>query len=433
MAQVIMIVGGGVWFMKRNDEVPIFISGILLYCTGYRFWVVMNEIRDWVRVSGYDFAKITQDIAVSSYGYIVLGEICLLLAYMYRQKHVIRNVSQVVDPTLLNWMRPRILILSLTLIPMVLWARANVEAQVDAGRYLSTEVSSYVYLLPMALVGISILNISLWKSGGLPTHSYKLATTLVIASITYLTFGAALRFQFLGWIVGAGIIISSNVSRKKRLAILISTTIICLGLFALAGSMRDEREIDATGGYSALERFLSAEDANMLDGFIILRNVYPEYLEYSLGRDHLEILIRPIPRSLWPGKPLGGYANRLELNNYSIGTTGISPTLFGSFYAEGGLLAIVILSIIYGIGFASISSYSLKFQPFASAIIRGVLAAAIIPLIRGGDLAGIYAWIGMAFWPCFLFLWLKRDILKLPPLSSDHSAKATSLILSPPL
>jgi hypothetical protein len=66
------------------------------------------------------------------------------------------------------------------------------------------------------------------------------------------------------------------------------------------------------------------------------------------------------------------------------------------------------LSIIYGFGFGRLVSFSTRIVPLGGLLIRGILAAAIVPLLRGGDLPGIYAWFGMSFWPCFLLLGLRR-------------------------
>ncbi|PYK73055.1 MAG: hypothetical protein DME44_02560, partial [Verrucomicrobia bacterium] len=104
-----------------------------------------------------------------------------------------------------------------------------------------------------------------------------------------------------------------------------------------------------------------------------------------------------------------GYMNKLGIITADTGfTLGISPSLFGSFYQEGGLVGVVLLSIIYGFGFGCLVSFSTRIVPLTGLLIRGSLAAAIVPLLRGGDLAGIYAWFGMSFWPCLLLLWLRR-------------------------
>jgi hypothetical protein len=314
-------------------------------------------------------------------------------------------------PELLRWLRPRVILLSLASFGLVIFSRVLAESELLRNRSV-LETSSYLLLFPFALIGISILNISLWKAGGYHLLIHKVVAGLILGSVAYLTFVPNMRFQFLGWIAGAAIIIAANYTRKYRLIILGAAAVIGIATFALAGTMRgDEFKVDE-GGNPVLDRFVSANDANMLDGFVMLEQVYPDRLDYTWGGDHLDILLRPIPRSIWPDKPVGGYVNKLGLNDYDVGTTGISPSLFGSFYAEGGIVGIVILSIIYGVGLAAIMSYTTRLRPFASLIVRAVVCGSLVPMLRGGDLAGGYAWIGMAYWPCFLLLWFKRNSVR---------------------
>jgi hypothetical protein len=218
-----------------------------------------------------------------------------------------------------------------------------------------------------------------------------------------------MRFQFLGWFVAVTIILSSGLSFVRRAQVLVIGLVGAVCLFAVAGALRNAEESTAELEQSAWERFAFAEDANMLDGFVLLRQVYPERLGYSYGREHFEILERPIPRAWWPDKPVGGYMNKLGIITADSGfTLGISPSLFGSFYQEDGFVGVVFLSIIYGFGFGRLVSFSTSIVPLTGLLLRGILAAAIVPLLRGGDLPGIYAWFGMSFWPCLLLLWLGR-------------------------
>jgi hypothetical protein len=218
-----------------------------------------------------------------------------------------------------------------------------------------------------------------------------------------------MRFQFLGWCVAVTIILASGQSFLRRAQVLVIGLVGAVALFAVAGALRNAEEPTVELEQSAWERFAFAQDANMLDGFALLQQVYPEMLDYSYGREHLEILERPIPRAWWPGKPVGGYMNKLGIVTADSGfTLGISPSLFGSFYQEGGLVGVVLLSIIYGFGFGRLVSFTTRIVPLGGLLLRGILAAAIVPLLRGGDLPGIYAWFGMSFWPCLLLLWLGR-------------------------
>jgi hypothetical protein len=189
--------------------------------------------------------------------------------------------------------------------------------------------------------------------------------------------------------------------------------------------LRGAGDPDAALEEESVNRFAFAADANMLDGFVLLRQVYPEMLPYSYGGEHLDILTRPIPRAWWPGKPVGGYLNKLGIIDANSGLTlGISPSLFGSFYQEGGIVGMVLLSVLYGFGFARLIRFSAVISPIGGLLIRAIACAAVIPLLRGGDLPGIYAWFGMAFWPVALIFWLKRREL----LAGSHSPSREPLI-----
>ena len=413
LTQIILIIVSIAWFLRRNDLIPLLISFFLFYIASYRYWSVTSGLNWWVHVA----AQISNDIeadALNALACIVLGQLCLLGTYWSCQKKSIPIAKAENVGSILTWLRPRVLFFGLLCLPLVIATRSSVIAQMQGGKTLAFQVSGYLYLFPMVLVGIAVLTISLWKFGGLPTFFHKLLATSILIGVFQLTFSPASRFQFIGWIIASGIILSSVYRPKKRLLILGVAAAIGLSLFAAAGAMRQTALSDASFEEAAMMRAFNAEDANMLDGFVIVRNVFPQSLDYRWGMEHLEILMRPIPRSLWPGKPVGGsYMEYLGLSDASTGmTVGFSPTLFGSFYVDGGIIGIVFWSLIYGRALAGIVKYSICLQPFAGVIVRAILCACLIPLLRGGDLAGIYAWIGMAFWPFFLLLWIKRKELK---------------------
>jgi hypothetical protein len=310
---------------------------------------------------------------------------------------------------LLDWLKPRVVALGVICIPVSLLARRAVRVQIAVGKSMGFEISSYLILFSLSLVGIAILTAALWKSGAFRTAVERFGALLLFVAIIYLTFQPSMRFQFLGWCVAVTIILASGQPFLRRAQVLVIGLVGAVALFAVAGALRNAEESTVELEQSAWERFAFAEDANMLDGFALLRQVYPEMLDYSYGGEHLEILERPIPRAWWPGKPVGGYMNKLGLITADSDVMlGISPSLFGSFYQEGGLVGIVLLSIIYGFGFGRLVSFSTRIVPLSGLLLRGMLAAAIVPLLRGGDLPGIYAWCGMSFWPCFLLLWLRR-------------------------
>src|SRR5438094_654415 len=409
LCQIAWILLGVLWVVRRHDEIPLLISAVLFYVFDFRLWALFLGWASPANLSNFGFDPLDSGSALEVESIAVLGQSVLLCAYMLAQRRRIDVPHALASPELLNWLKSHVITLGVICIFISLLARRSVGMQLASGKSMGFEVSSYLILFSLSLVGIAILIAGLWKSRAFHTGGEKFVASLFFVAIIYLTFQPSMRFQFLGWVVAATIILSSGLSFMRRARVLSIGLIGAVGLFAVAGSLRNAEDPTAELEHNAWERFAFAEDANMLDGFGLLRQVYPRLLDYSYGGEHLEILERPIPRAWWPDKPVGGYMNKLGIITADTGfTLGISPSLFGSFYQEGGLVGVVLLSIIYGFGFGRLISFSTRIVPLTALLVRGILAAAIVRLLRGGDRPGIYAWFGMSFWPCLLLFWLQR-------------------------
>ena len=409
LCQIAWIVLGVLWVARRHDEIPLLISAVLFYVFTFRLWALLMGWTSPVNLSNFGFAALDSKGALEAESIAILGQTVLLSIYMLAQRHRIDVPDRLASPELLDWLKPRVVALGVICVPVSLLARRAVGVQIAAGRSMGFEISSYLSLFSLSLVGVAILIAALWKGRAFRSGGERFGAALLFAAIIFLTFQPSMRFQFLGWCVAATIILASGQPFLRRAQVLVIGLVGAVALFAVAGAFRNAEEPTVELEQSAWERFAFAEDANMLDGFALLRQVYPEMLDYSYGGEHLEILERPIPRAWWPGKPVGGYMNKLGIVTADSGfTLGISPSLFGSFYQEGGLVGVVLLSIIYGFGFGRLVSFTTRIVPLGGLLLRGILAAAIVPLLRGGDLPGIYAWFGMSFWPCLLLLWLGR-------------------------
>src|SRR5207248_10321980 len=111
---------------------------------------------------------------------------------------------------LLGWLKPRVIALGVICIRISLVARRSVWIQLASGKSMGFEVSSYLILLPLSLVGVAILIAALWKSGAFHTNGERFVAVLFFVAISYLTFQPSMRFQFLGWFVAVTIILSSR-------------------------------------------------------------------------------------------------------------------------------------------------------------------------------------------------------------------------------
>lgn len=398
-------------FLHRNDDFPLVASLFLAYCGSYRMAAAHLGWFEW-RDLGYGL-DISIDAAGldQAFGMIVLGQSVLLFCYVRVQRENIVLREEHLPVVLRSRLRMLIWGMAAIAIPAAIVSRSYLSAQVAAGKSLAFEVSSYVLLLPMVLISlIMLICLGLrFRLVRAPVEVALAVALLVVVGIV--TFGPTGRFKLLGGVVGGIYVLSTYWRGSRRLAVLACGGLLAVFLFSLAGALRGHGEGDLVeGGWVRTKR---GEDANFLNGMVYIMKVYPDLLPYRYGGEHLEVLARPIPRALWPGKPVGGYMNKLGVFGAQGGrTVGFSPTLFGSFHAEGGIAGIVMFSLLYGWGIGRLVRYSNRLHPLFAVAVRGCLVAGVIPLLRGGDLPGVYAWLGMAFAPILVFFWWDAKYLR---------------------
>ncbi len=411
--QVVLTVFGMYWLISMNDVVPLIISSFLLYSGAYRYFSATSGIGRWVVMSDeWSFDPISSEAAREALLYIILGQTILLITYCFARRKPVHILRTVPDRAFLNWLGPQVLLFGAACLPMVIMLRRQVMEQVIQGASQAFDISGYLSLFPMVMIGIMLLTVLLWKFGYFRIPLTQSLGLMVVIAFIFQTFQPYGRFQLLGWIIASAMVVTAGLQPRIKVIVYALVGVAALTAFSASGSVRTIKTYDQSQALKdlSIQRAIQAEDANMLDGFVMLRQIYPKMLPYSKGGEHLEVLLRPIPRAWWHNKPVGGYMNKLGWTiDDGQGTVGISPTLIGTFYAEGGWIGILLLSVIYGALFAAIMNYSLEIRPFPGLMVQAIFCAVLIPLLRGGDLPGVIAWTGMAFWPCFLLLWVRRD------------------------
>ncbi|NPA36353.1 MAG: hypothetical protein GXO47_05840 [Chlorobi bacterium] len=403
-------------FRKYNDEF-LFLPVAFFLTTGVqRYLAVEAGKADWVRVAYTRniFTPMTDEKAMTALSYFFIGTVVLFFAYKYYNSKLKYPPSPIDNQKLFtDFIKTR---KTFIVFLFVIFSIINTIFKGMLGGVLSMG-QSYFLLFPMALGGLILLfyilyrNLS-WQEDGTTKFIYLL---LMLYSI-FISYNPSQRFQFLSWMIAIGILITQKYNPIQKIKYYIIGGVLVLFIFSLAGVARKQNISSLTFDQmlkKATERAEKREDQNMLDGFMMVLDVYPKHLNYSYGMEHFEILLRPIPRKLWPGKPVGGYANKLGLNKYEkFGTVGISQTIYGTFYGEGGIMGIIILSIIYGWFFVKLFRYTYRYNSDMHWLLKGIIIASFIPILRGGDLPGIVAFIGMSYWPVFLFLWQYNKFLK---------------------
>jgi hypothetical protein len=269
--QIAWILLGVLWVVRKHDEIPLLISTLLFYVFAFRFWALLLGWALPVDITNFGFDPVDSNSALDVLAIATLAETVLLSAYMLAQRRRIDVPQRLVSPELLSWLKPRVVALGVICILISLLARRSVDAQIASGKSMAFEVSSYVSLFSLSLVGVAILIAALWKSGAFYPGAERFLASLFFVVIVYLTFQPGMRFQFLGWFVAVTIILSSGQSVVRRAQVLAIGLVGAVSLFAVAGALRNAEDPTVELEQGAWERFAFAQDANMLDGFVLLR------------------------------------------------------------------------------------------------------------------------------------------------------------------
>jgi hypothetical protein len=410
---------GGVYFLTMNDEVPLVLVILYLVSGLYRYYVVginPNNLKvGWVVVAySRSIFSLTNDLALLALNYFLMGTAIFMFSYILFNAMMgsISRTKTDQETMLKSYvLRKRTFVITLFILFTIINFYSRIvlfSITIDVGITDMSSGVSYFIFLPFALGGLILIMYMIYKNvDGLrdPGSKAIFLGLIIVSAISSYNPGA--RFNFLSWAIALGVMFVGPKTVAYKLRVYSIGLSILLMIYSLAGLARTpgafllsfEDQVDM-----AIGRLETAEDQNLLDGFMMALQVYPDQLEYQHGFQHLEILLRPIPRTIWPDKPLGGYANKLGLNDKTqMGTVGISESIYGSFYGEGGVGGIILCCIIYGCFFAYLNQRAKRYQSDMRYLLKGITIASIIALIRGGDLAGIVAFIGMSYWPVFLF------------------------------
>lgn len=409
-------------FFAKNDELLLLIT-MFFYSAGVeRYNLVLSGKERWHYVAySKNIFNQTNELGLEALNYFFLGTASFTLFYLFqnisRKPTSIKVDNKAMLTKFLDKYKISILVAFFITAVVSFYSKISFVNSFYSGNTSIAYGNSYSIMLGFAFGGFITITYLVFSHVNLKQGFItKVIFGLILFYAGMSTYSSSGRFQFLSWSITIGIIFVRDFSPLKKLRFYLIGGFIVSTAFGFAGVIRGGKAQNMTLSEkiaAAWERNNSREDQNMLDGFMMVIQVYPKHLNYHYGTEHLEILARPIPRSLWPGKPLGGYANKLGLNdNMGGGSVGISQSLYGSFYGEGGVIGIVIFCFIYTYYLTKIFKYAERYGSDIRYLVKGITIASMIPLLRGGDLPGIYAFIGMTFWPVFGFLYYYNKYLK---------------------
>ena len=221
------------------------------------------------------------------------------------------------------------------------WSRG----QLGDWRAIFSELTLMLYLLP-ALAGVMLARVERYRW-------YHLAPVLLVLAITFFQgFAAGTRNVFGAYLVNflAAYAFASPVAKRTR--VLVAGALCAAAMTVATFTMLQFREHGLRdwlrGTYresGELQSKYVFVDYN-LQTIATLTTFFPERNPYLGFEIPYLAIIRPIPRALWPGKPLG-MSTPIEQAMGVEGVT-IAATFAGEAFISGGLGAVLAVGLLLG-------------------------------------------------------------------------------------
>jgi len=124
-----------------------------------------------------------------------------------------------------------------------------------------------------------------------------------------------------------------------------------------------------------------------LQTMTVLVGRVPHDVPYQLGRTFLATLTMPVPRGLWPSKPLpstGVFTLAFWPDTWLLGGTTLPPGLFGEFYLNFGWIGVLIGAFLFArIGRALLARHTAAPQDPQRVLVYTLFVAMTAHYVRG--------------------------------------------------
>jgi hypothetical protein len=402
---IINLIVAVVFYLQKRCEIPIFIA-LFNMMVQYRMLSLELGISHFVSFNYQIDFLFNFEIAYEVATLILLGSSTMMYVFIYMYKTPVKSTKDSNDDL------KKFIIQRKTYIFIGLAFFTLVQlALFDVG-------NSYAYLTKLANSSFILLFFLIYLNTEIRNTQIKVVYLLSFLFVAFITYSPELRFQFLGWMIPCGYFILRNIKPLNKLWFMALGLFCILVIFSAARVLRYSNEEARALSVNELfeesvDRMEESDDVNFIDGFMMMYQVYPKYLDYTYGFDHLNILLRPIPRNFWPEKPLAGWFQNYQ-KKYGLEKTsvGFSPTIFGVFYGEMGTEGVIVFSILWALFLVRLYRYINQFQSDLSFLLTGVLLTSLIPIFRSGDLPGDIAIVLMSYWPIIYFTYKYKEFLK---------------------
>lgn len=272
--------------------------------------------------------------------------------------------------------------------------------------------SGYLFFAPTLLVPASLLLMVAWLKSKRLSH---LVLALVAAAMLVAVRGpVGGRITLLPLFGGAIVFLYLWRGSRPKLSTIAIFLVVGMFLWTLIGEVRnqDTRTAEGTRGVASrlidspsdlLEPITKGQDAAMAPGLAAGMTVIPSQIPYFRGTGILgDVAVRGIPRSVWPNKPLPPREQLINVlwgGGYAKNIANPEPSVLFSWYAELGLIGIVLGMALFGTLFRAAWQYLNRYRSNVLVVLTYSIFLASVPIILREGVTDSVVKVGFTVFP----------------------------------
>jgi oligosaccharide repeat unit polymerase len=197
--------------------------------------------------------------------------------------------------------------------------------------------------------------------------------------------GGGQRGPFIGAVSAAGLVWlkTSKKRRRQRRAVMLGALVLLLisGFIGVARAAAGNREV--TFGNVVAEPFGAGN--NLFLPLAGLATTVPAEIPYLHGASYLQVFVLPVPRALWPTKPVDDMTT--VITRFDPENSGLAFPAFGEAYANFGFIGVALSGIVLGGVAELLHRRFANSQDLKASLVAAVAAGVFLQLFSRGDFA----------------------------------------------
>ena len=311
---------------------------------------------------------------------------------------------------------------------------------------VSQDLINIYYLLRCSLIAITYLFLIATVQSKARTRRILYFIMSAMSALAFLWLflqeSGSSRLFLLMFVIPGFVILSFLFKRKALVLIAVSTVFFILILMFLGNvrtslhegaSLTEQFETQTSDVLeNATSYFLQGGDFEAFEKGMLVIEAIPSDESPYWGKTFATLLIMPIPRIFWPGKPEGSLTDTI-IKRYPLIPENFAVTFIGEAYGNFLWPGVILIFLLFGLISAKVYRHNISPQPVVkSCVLIGLYMAYVILVMRGSFHSMTSYYLFCLFWFVasdwvFKLKWIKEPAFTFSKRFSDLKTDTRSL------